>query len=113
MRQTVSSGSVKAFFLERESLLDILKKVIEESRKIFPEIKEIRLFGTIASGKHTGLSDVDLLIISKDLPDNPLERIKRYYPFFSERIPIAVDIIVLNEMEFKNKVEFHESKIIS
>ena len=62
MRQVISSGSVKAISLNREGILRRLKAVAEEASRVFPSIVEIRLFGSLAKGEETGLSDADLLI---------------------------------------------------
>ena len=48
MRQTVSSGSVKAIRINKEELIERLKSVCLEARKEFPEIKEIWLIGSLA-----------------------------------------------------------------
>ncbi|AEH51468.1 nucleotidyltransferase domain-containing protein [Pseudothermotoga thermarum] len=88
--------------MDREKILETLKKVSEEAYKTFPQIKKIILFGSLARGDHTGLSDVDLILVATNLPKNPIERLKLFYPFFSDRIPIALDLIVIEENEMEN-----------
>ncbi|MBC7365131.1 MAG: nucleotidyltransferase domain-containing protein [Candidatus Aminicenantes bacterium] len=115
MRQTASSGSVKAIWLNKNLLLEKLKNTAEEARKIFPEIIEIRLIGSLARNEETGLSDVDIFIISNTVETNPLERIKPYYYFFSERLKIALDVMVARPEElsgFENFEKMLEGSII-
>lgn len=102
MRQVVSSGSVKAVSISREYILNELHKVSEDSIKKFPEIQEIRLFGSLAKGEETGLSDIDLFIVAVVQEPNPVERIKRYFSFFSDRLKIGLDIIVATPEEVDN-----------
>lgn len=48
MRQIVSSVSVKAFYLNKEDIITGLREIARESLKEFPEIREIRLIGSLA-----------------------------------------------------------------
>jgi len=99
MRQVRSSGSVKAFYLPRDALLTRLRQVSSEALKQFPELLEIRLFGSLARGEETGLSDVDLFLLVVSDEKNPLERMKPYYHFFSARLALALDMIVATSAE--------------
>lgn len=102
MRQIISSGSVKAIYLDREAIINELKKTAEEAFKKFPEIKEVILFGSLAKGEHCGLSDIDVLIVAESKPSNPLERMKPYFDLFAERLKIAIDLIVITPEEKEN-----------
>lgn len=99
MRQVISSGSVKAIWINREDILKILRKVSEDASREFSEIKEIRLFGSLAKGEETGLSDIDIFIVAERQDPNPVERIKRYFSFFSDRLKLGIDIIVVTPEE--------------
>ena len=99
MRQVISSGSVKAFFLNREEILKRLLAISKDSSRMFPEIQEVRLIGSIARGENTGLSDVDIFILVDNAHDNPIERIKPYFNFFSDKIDISIDILVATKEE--------------
>lgn len=94
MRQIRSFGSVKAIFLHRDELIRRLREVASEALAVFPEISEIRLIGSLANGTHTGTSDVDLIIFLTQLSDSPLEQLRPYFFFFSNRIDIGVDIFL-------------------
>lgn len=98
MRRTVSSGSVKAFSIDRDSLLEKLKEIAKELKESFTYVKDIYLFGSLARGEERGLSDVDLLITVEDLPKERFwEIFDELYSFIWERLPIAFDIIVTPE----------------
>jgi uncharacterized protein len=99
MRQIISSGSVKAFSLNREGIIQKLKRVAEEASHVFPTIVEVRLFGSLAKGEETGLSDADIFILIEGEKENPVERMKPYFSFFSDRLDIAIDMIVATKRE--------------
>ncbi|MCM8777477.1 MAG: nucleotidyltransferase domain-containing protein [Candidatus Omnitrophica bacterium] len=102
MRRIISSGSVKCISIDKEALLEKLRKISTEAVKKFPEIEDIRIFGSIAKNKQTGLSDVDIIIISKTHEMHPIERIKPYFNFFSEHLDIAIDLLVARPEELNN-----------
>jgi len=113
MRQIVSSGSVRAIYLNREEVINRLKEVSDEALKTFPVIKEIRLFGSIAKGEESGLSDVDIFVLlSESKERNPFERLKPYFSFFSDKIEIAVDMIVATVDEKENFMEILKGSIL-
>ncbi len=99
MRQTVSSGSVKAIWINKEKLIERLKSACSDARKEFPEIKEIWLIGSLAKGEETGLSDIDLFIIANTKIKNPIERIKPYFNYFTDKLKMSIDIIVATPEE--------------
>jgi len=49
------------------------KKIAEASKKILGECK-VFVFGSVVEGKATGGSDVDILIICRNLPESRKER---------------------------------------
>ncbi len=106
MRQVISSGSVKAISLNREGIIRKLERVAEEASRVFPAIVEVRLFGSLAKGEETGLSDADIFILAEDENDNPVERMKPYFNFFSDRLDIGIDMIVATKREAENLAEF-------
>lgn len=113
MRQIVSSGSVRGIYLNKERVIKRLNEISDEALKEFPLIKEIRLFGSIAKGEESGLSDVDIFILlSESNEKNPLERLKPYYNFFSDRLDIAIDMIVATKDEKENYKEILKGSIL-
>lgn len=99
MRQIVLSGSVKAFWINNKEVINTLKKLTSKAKSRFPEICEIWLFGSFAKNETTGLSDIDLLIVADTKIENPIERIKPYYFYFSDYLDIGIDIIVAKPEE--------------
>ena len=100
MRRIISSGSVKAIFIEKDEILAKIREVSRFAIQKFPEIREVRLFGSFASGKTHALSDVDIIIIvEKARTKDPIQRIKAYYYFFSQRLDIALDILVFEQKD--------------
>lgn len=94
MRQIRSSGSVKAISLDRDEVLQRLREMAREALEVFPEVQEVRLMGSLADGSHTGTSDIDLLLLLDRAPERPLEQMKPYFYFFSERLNIGLDILL-------------------
>lgn len=112
MRQTLSSGSVKAFFLNRPELIERTKSIAQEAGAAFPHIQEILLFGSLARHEETGLSDIDLCIIARNLPANPIDRLKLFYGFFTKRLPIALDLLVLLPEEKESHEEYLKKAVV-
>ncbi len=94
MRQIRSSGSVKAISLDRDELLQRLRTVAAAALEAFPELREVRLIGSLAAGTHTGTSDVDLLLRVAETSGNPLEAMRPYFFFFSRRLEIGLDLLL-------------------
>lgn len=90
---------MKAIWINREEILKELIKTCKEALREFSEIEEIRLFGSLAKGDETGLSDIDLFIVAENQVLNPIERIRPYFSFFSERIKMGIDMIVATSDE--------------
>jgi predicted nucleotidyltransferase len=101
MRQVTFSGSAKAFYLDRDAALRRLRAAAAEAVELFPEVVEILLFGSLADGTHTGLSDIDLAVaLATSSPEaDPLERARPYHSYFQERLPVGVDVLVFTEGE--------------
>ncbi len=97
MRKIRSSGSVKAISLDRDEVLRRLREAAAEALEVFPELQEVRLIGSLATGTHTGTSDVDLLLWVAEVPGNPLEAMKPYYFFFSRRLGMSLDLLLAGQ----------------
>ena len=95
MRRILSSGAVKAIFLDRDEVLRRLQEVAVEALEAFPALQEVRLIGSLAAGTATGTSDVDLLLRVKEISGNPLEAMKPYFFFFSRRLEIGLDLLLV------------------
>lgn len=97
MRQIRSFGSVKAISLDRDEVIRRLREAAAEALEAFPQLLEVRLIGSLATGTHTGTSDVDLLLRVGELAGNPLEIMKPYFDFFSRRLEIGLDLLIFGE----------------
>ena len=103
MRQVRYCGSVKAISLNRDEILRKLKELSTDIKRNFPEVREVRLFGSIARGEEHGLSDIDILVIVDELKrKNFWEIYGGIHEFVSDRIPIDFDLIVIGEKEFRS-----------
>jgi predicted nucleotidyltransferase len=68
------------------------------------EVSEVRLFGSLARGDATGISDVDvLLVLCESDEKDPIRRILRYLPFFN--LDRGVDLLVYTRDELRRAVE--------
>lgn len=94
MRRIRSSGSVRAISLDRGEVLQRLREVATEALETFPELREVWLIGSLATGLHTGTSDVDLLLRVTGISGNPLEAMKPYFLFFSRRLNMGMDMLL-------------------
>ena len=94
-----SFGSVKIISSDRDELLTRLSSIARRIRVRHPEVREVRLFGSLARGDQTGTSDADLLIVlrpGQELAD-PLELTRKYLRYFD--LPIGVDLLIVSQEE--------------
>ncbi len=72
-----NSAGVRVHRIEPRKVLRLAK---EHARRLVEEGKAdaVILYGSFARGDYTPLSDLDLLIVSDDVPENPVERLKDY-----------------------------------
>ncbi|MEE8584170.1 MAG: nucleotidyltransferase domain-containing protein [Acidobacteriota bacterium] len=94
-----SSGSVKIISIDRDELLARLSSIARRIRVRHPEVREVRLFGSLARGDQTGTSDADLLIVLEpgSEPADPLELTRKYLRYFD--LPIGVDLLIVSQEE--------------
>ncbi len=102
MRDKLSSSvGVRVFKLDYEFVLREVKRYAEEIvEKGLAEL--VILFGSLAKGTYSPFSDIDLLIVVKDAPRNPLERITRY---INPKLPLDVEPRVFTLNEFFNLID--------
>ena len=98
--------------LDYSKIMDINVPFID---KIVPLIvslvspDQIILFGSYARGDNTEKSDIDLLIIKKDLKNGREINNIIYKAFFENKIPIPVDLISIDYnryIELNNKIGY-------
>ncbi|MCS6876135.1 MAG: nucleotidyltransferase domain-containing protein [Aquificaceae bacterium] len=105
MRVKISTTSARLFYLDREKLLKELHEFSQELVKSFPFVEEVYLFGSLVRGDYRGLSDADLIVVvSEDLSRKDFWKVyKELFNFFSDRLPIASDLII-TDAERKEQV---------
>jgi len=86
-----------SIWLDRESAIAELRQAAIRLKDSCPEVKEVRLVGSLARGDHTGTSDADILLVLRESRLNPVERLRRYIPCFHSGL--AVDILPFTERE--------------
>jgi predicted nucleotidyltransferase len=63
---------------------------------------QIVLFGSYARGENKNTSDIDLLILKKNLKNSKTITDKLYMSFFDNRIKIPVDLLVVDYDKYNN-----------
>jgi len=81
-----------------------VREVASEALGVFPELQEVRLVGSLATGTETGTSDIDLALRVDRVTGNPLEALRPYFLFFSRRVPLALDVLLVGP-EVSGEVE--------
>ena len=104
-------------------MMDVIKEVVEEEKKYFENYKEyarkikeiairelkdakVLVFGSVIEGKHTPSSDIDILIVSKNLPKSSENRGKIRAKILKEigvTTPFEIHFADLNGFEWYKK----------
>ena len=104
MQQVRSLGSAKIISLNKNKILNKLRKIIEKIKNIEKDnLLDIILFGSLAKGDFTGLSDLDIAILLKNSDLNFIERIKKYIKYFDIEIPVDIFVYTVSEVEKMKK----------
>lgn len=107
MQQTQSSNSVRIISLDRDKLLARLKQIAARIHTEHPEVAEVRVFGSVARGDHTGTSDVDVLIILNDTSEmDPHRRILMFLPYFD--LTLGTDLLVFTRAELERRLSAND-----
>lgn len=94
---------MKIISLDRNLLLARLREAALKVRADQAEVVEIRLFGSLARGDATGISDIDLLVVLDYSDENdPHRRILTYLPYFP--FDRGVDLLVLTQGEIDRRL---------
>jgi predicted nucleotidyltransferase len=83
--------------LDRDETIRRLKEVAAAALVTFPQLYEVRLIGSLATGVHTGTSDVDILLRVHERSGNPIDEMKPYFFFFSQRLEIGIDLLLFDK----------------
>jgi predicted nucleotidyltransferase len=93
-----SFNSVRVFWLNEAQLRKRLKRAAKELAADCPEVLEVFLFGSLATGNATAASDVDILVFVKESDSRFVDRTLRYRPFF-EGLGLCVDVFAYTRLE--------------
>jgi predicted nucleotidyltransferase len=99
-----SSGSVKIISINRDELLAALSAIARQICAEHPEVKSVRVFGSIARGDQVGTSDVDVIIVLRGSEQGELlQQVRLFYPYFD--LPIGVDVLVYTEEQIARRLQ--------
>lgn len=95
--QVKSLNSVRIFWPDKEAVELAIQEYVNDlgSRD---EVLAVYLCGSWAKNSYTAASDVDLLIVVKENPLSPRERIPEYLPMW---FPVSLDLFIYTEKELK------------
>lgn len=97
-----SSSSVKAIYLDREKVLEEVKRASEIAKRTQPFVKEVFLFGSLARGEEHGLSDVDILVVVDSLRREEFwEKFGKVHRIFADNLSVDFDLVLVPEEDFK------------
>ncbi|MHA1590513.1 MAG: nucleotidyltransferase domain-containing protein [Candidatus Njordarchaeales archaeon] len=105
-KKSLNSAKVKLFKMNYKEILEALKKYGE--KMLEKGAKVIILIGSLAKGNYTAFSDADVIIISDNVPENLLDRIKM---FIDPTLPIDIQPRVYTTKEIL-KMAHQKRKII-
>ncbi len=89
---------------QRKKMLEKnLKKLVQRLKKTY-QPEKIILFGSLAKGRVSSDSDLDLLIVKKNLPERYWDRVKELAPLLSE-CAVGVDYVIWSPEELAAETE--------
>ncbi len=99
--QKKSFGSVKIFYLDKDSLVKSLCECVDKIVRERPEIEKIILFGSVIESKALSSSDIDIIFIIEESKERFIDRTIHYMDFFKD-INIDIDLFVYTKEEEQN-----------
>lgn len=96
-----SLPSVVVRYLDREKVLGDLRQMAAAIALAHPEVREVRLFGSLARGERDPYADADLLIVLDDSPIPYRDRGPHFKPVGS---PVPLDLIVCTLAELDREM---------
>ena len=120
MLQQKSYDSVKIISIDRDELLAKLQAIARRICADRPDVKCVRVFGSIARGDHVGTSDIDVLIVLYGDAAGGFEQVHSFYRYFD--LPIGVDVLAFSEGQITRRLQvgdafmtrvWNESKVLA
>ena len=90
-------NSVRIFWPDKEAVDLAIQEYAADLRNK-DDVLAAYLCGSWAKGNYTAASDLDLLIVIKEDPRPPRERIPSYLPI---RFPVSLDLFIYTEAELQ------------
>jgi predicted nucleotidyltransferase len=78
---------------------DRLIEVLRSIRNEF-DVESVYVFGSHGRGEATPESDVDILVVCSQVPDDPFELIYAIRHHLHERLDLAIDVILTSRERF-------------
>jgi predicted nucleotidyltransferase len=97
------SNSVKVTFLDREGIIEKLRRISSDILKGNKNILGIYLFGSLAGGRSVPGSDADILIVLREDRRRFIDRMTEFLRLYL-RIPIAIDVFPYTGDELKTMI---------
>ncbi len=94
-------GSVVVRSLDREKVLEDLRDIAAGIGAKHPEVREVRLFGSLARGERNPYADADLLIVLDTCNIPSRDRSPVYKPVGA---PVPTDLIVCTQAELDREI---------
>jgi len=85
-------------FLNKAKVLEKLRDLAQKAKNADANIKQVILFGSLATDTYTALSDADLLIILRESDQRFIDRIPYFLLLFMEA-PLPVEVFPYREDE--------------
>lgn len=96
-RKSLNSVKIRLFKLKYEEVMEKLREYAE--RAVSKGARAVILIGSLARGDFTAFSDADVIIVSENVPKNPLERLK---DFMDPTLPVDLEPRVYTTEELLN-----------
>lgn len=107
--RTISYGSVKVFWLDRDEAQRRLREAAARLVAERPEVDAVYLFGSLAEGRAVPGSDADILILLERSEDRWLDRPLAYRPLF-DGVDLPVDLFCYTRDEYHTSRFARESR---
>ena len=94
-RRSWSSAGVRFFRLDHEAVVEELRGYAQKALE--KGARAVILIGSLARGDYTAFSDADIIIISDDVPERPMDRV---IAFMDPTLSVDVEPRVYTTEEF-------------
>lgn len=79
-----------------------LREAIQSIKTAFP-VSEVYVFGSYARGEERPDSDIDVLVVCTDVPQDLFDLTYQIRKHVHDRIDLALDVIVTTDHEFEKR----------